>query len=55
MKQETHTAINWLDYAQLTAILTSYGFAINSTESEDDLREAVRANVADGTIDESVL
>ncbi len=53
MKQEIHIALNWMDYAALKVILERYGFAVNHGESEEDLREAVRANVEDGTIPES--
>ena len=52
MKQNTHTALNWMDYAALKALLEEFGFQVVSSESEDDLREAVRANVLDGTIPE---
>lgn len=55
MKQSTHTALNWMDYSKLKAILEGHGFAVNPDESEDDLREAVRANVEDGTIPESEI
>ncbi len=49
--QEYHTAINRMDYQHLKDLLEANGFAVNASESEDDLREAVRANVLDGTID----
>ena len=50
MEQSTHKAINWLSHGQLTEILEDYGFCCSITESEDDLREAVRENISDGTI-----
>lgn len=49
--QEYHTAINRMGYQHLKDLLEANGFAVNASESEDDLREAVRANVLDGTID----
>ncbi len=49
--QEYHTAINRMDYQHLKDLLEANGFAVNASESEDELREAVRANVLDGTID----
>lgn len=49
------TKINWLDRSEIVEILESYGFAVYDSESTDDLREALRANVDDGTISESVL
>ncbi len=55
MDQEYHTAINWMGYDDLKALLESHGFAVNASESEDDLREAVRQNVMDGTIPESEI
>ena len=55
MKQSIHTALNWMDYSKLKAILEEHGFAVNPDESEDDLREAVRANVEDGTISENEI
>jgi len=48
--QAIHTAINRMDYGPLKELLEEFGFAVNHDESEDDLREAVRANVVDGTI-----
>jgi hypothetical protein len=55
MDQEIHKAINWLDREQIVKILENYGFACYDSESTDDLREALRANIADGTIELSVL
>lgn len=47
--------LNWLSYDKLSAILESYGFAINHDDSEDTLREAVRVNIEDGTIPEDII
>lgn len=50
MDQAYHTALNWMDYSDLKDLLEEFGFAVNHDESEDDLREAVRTNLIDGTI-----
>ena len=55
MDQETHTRINWLDREDIVKILENYGFACYDSESTDALRDALRSNIADGTIDPSVL
>jgi len=55
MDQSTHTAINWLDRQQIIKILEEYGFACYDSESTDELREALRSNIADNTISISVL
>lgn len=55
MDQEIHKTINWMDREQIVAILENYGFACYDSESTDDLRDALRANIEDGTIDPSVL
>lgn len=52
---EVSKAINWLDRDQIVKILESYGFACYDKESTDDLRDELRNNIADGTIDPSVL
>ena len=55
MDQEIHTAINKLDRARIVKIHEDYGFACYDTESTDDLRESLRSNIEDGTIDPVVL
>lgn len=50
MEQQTHTAINWLSRQEIINHLESVGIACFDTESTDDLREALRSNVEDGTI-----
>lgn len=52
---EISKAINWLDREKVVKILENYGFACYDSESDDDLRNALRENIADGTIDPSVL
>lgn len=55
MDQIFHTALNWMSYEALKEILERHGFAVNHGESEDDLREAVRQNLMDGTISTSEI
>lgn len=50
MKQSLHTKINWLEHQEIVNLLEGAGFACYSTESTEDLREALRENVMDGTI-----
>jgi hypothetical protein len=52
---DLHKAINWLDREQIVKILENYGFACYDSESTDSLRDALRANIEDGTIDPSDL
>jgi len=47
--------INWLDRTQVIQILEDYGFACYDNESTDELRNALRTNIDDGTIPRSVL
>jgi len=51
MEQATHTAINWLDRQDIVEILERYGFACHDSETTDELRDALRVNVEDGTVD----
>lgn len=51
MNEDLRKALLWADYASLKALLERYGFAVHAGESEDDLREAVKVNIEDGTID----
>ena len=55
INQDIHKAINWLDREKVVKILEDYGFACYDSESTDDLKNALRENIADGTIDPSVL
>lgn len=50
MEQATHTTINWMDRDQIVASLEAVGIACYDKESDDELREALRQNVMDGTI-----
>lgn len=47
--------LNWLDREQIVKILEGYCFQCYDSESTDELREALRQNIEDGTIDRSVL
>ena len=52
---EVSRAINWLDRGAVVHILENYGFACYDSESDDQLRDALRENIADGTIPASAL
>lgn len=55
MDQELHTRINWLDREKIVGILEEHGFACYDSETTDELREALKGNIEDGTIDASLL
>lgn len=55
LSQEIHKKINWLDRIALENILTSISIECYGYESDDDLRDAIRENISDGTLDPSVL
>ena len=55
MEQSLHTQINNLSREQIVRLLENYGFACYDSESTDSLRDAVRANIEDGTIEPSDL
>ena len=55
LSNEQHKAINWLDRSRIVAILEDYGFACYDSETDDELRSALRENIADGTISANVL
>lgn len=55
MEQSMHTAINWMTRGELELILETNGFAVYSYETDDELRDAVRENVDDGTIPDYVI
>jgi len=50
MDQNTHTEINWLSRNEIVDYLEAVGIACYDSESTDELREALRTNVADKTI-----
>lgn len=52
MRQDIHTRINWLNREQIERIMTDWGFHCSADETENELREALRENVMDGTIPE---
>ena len=47
------TKINWLEREQIVELLESIGIACYDSESTKTLREALLANVEDGSIDEA--
>jgi len=55
LTQEMHTAINWLDRIELENILTSISIECYGYESDDQLRDCIRDNIEDGTLDVSIL
>jgi len=55
MKQEIHTQINNLEPIEILTLLMQIGIEVNETDMIGDLREAVRQNVEDGTLDASQL
>lgn len=50
MKQETHTAINWLSRDKIVALLEGNGMACDDSESTDDLKATLIQCVEDGDI-----
>ena len=55
MEQAIHTTINWLDRSDIEKILESFGFACYDSETTDQMREALRVNLMDGTIPQWAL
>lgn len=55
LSREQHKSLNWLSRAEIVAILENYGFQCYDHESDDDLKTALRTNIEDNTIPESVL
>jgi len=47
--------LNWLERPKIVEILEAYGFACYDRESTDELRDALRENILDGTIPRSVI
>lgn len=43
-------AVNRMSRASIQLLLEAHGFAVYVSETTDDLREAVRVNIRDGTI-----
>lgn len=55
MKNYDLDKLNQLRRWQIEKILEANGFACYDNETIEDLREALRVNLRDGTIDRSVL
>lgn len=51
MDQAIHARINWMDREEVVALLENVGIACYDSESTDELRDALRENVMDGTIE----
>lgn len=55
MDQATWTKINWLDRAQIVALLEGVSIQCYDHETIEELKEALVANIEDGTIPLSAL
>ena len=53
--QAQHTAINRLDRPAVVRILEDHSFQCYESESTHELRDALRSNIEDQTIDPCVL
>ena len=53
--QSPRAKLNWKSRAELESILESVGIASYPNETDEELKEAIVANVNDGTLDASVL
>jgi len=52
MKQELHTQINWMDRQMVIDILQDVAcIQCYDSESTDELRDTLRENIEDGTIE----
>lgn len=47
--------LNWMDRSEVEALLYAVGIACYESETTDELRDAVAANIEDGTIPEDAL
>lgn len=52
---DVRSRLNWLSRADLETLLEDVGIACYESESNDELRAAVAANIEDGTIDGEAL
>lgn len=48
--KDTGYHVRRLDRQQITSLLERYGFAVHERETTDELRDALVANVDDGTV-----
>ena len=53
--RDTASTLNWAERDKIIEIMESYGFACHDSEDTDELRDALRQNIDDGTIPASVL
>lgn len=51
----TRDRLNWLNRADVETLLEDVGIACYENETTDELRDAVAANIEDGTIDGAAL
>jgi len=52
---DVRSRLNWLDRAELEEILVAACIQCYSTESDEDLRDAIYCNISDGTLDAEIL
>lgn len=55
MTRELWTALNWMDRSKLEEILRSVSIECYPNETDKELKEAIVANVEDGTLDEDTV
>ena len=55
LSREQHKSLNWMSRGDIVGILENFGFQCYDHESDDDLKTALRTNIEDRTIPESVL
>jgi len=53
ISQDIHTALNWMDRAEIVKILEGISIQCYDHESDQTLRDAVVQNLEDGTLDPS--
>lgn len=53
ISQDIHTALNWMDRAEIVKILEGISIQCYDHESDQTLRDAVIQNLEDGTLDPS--
>lgn len=53
--RDVRTALNWMDRSKLEEILRSVCIECYPNETDDELKDAIVANVEDGTLDEDTV
>lgn len=52
MNRELETRLDWLEHEQIVDVLSNAGINCYDYESTDDLLEALKSHIEDGTISE---